>query len=278
MSSKTNAKCYDLEERNYTDGLLSPDVEATYILYLEGSPRYDDINKQLDNFHPTDKVFIVHNQGFKKCDKQLEENNSVYDLIDAYIYALNHAKKNDYENILILEDDFMFDEKIKESKHVEIIKNFLIENKNRNVTYLLGCIPYIQIPLGGYSRVLKSVDTHAVIYNKNSINKLLDNKEKLNDWDIDLAKYTIKYTHNIPLCYQLKTETENYNIWCDKKKGFRKYGCNSVKSVYKTLNLDKSVKSYMFFYNASNILFFIFAISVSIAILFIIFYLKNISL
>ena len=46
MSSKTNAKCYDLEERNYTDGLLSPEVDVTYILYLEGSPRYDDINKQ----------------------------------------------------------------------------------------------------------------------------------------------------------------------------------------------------------------------------------------
>lgn len=278
MSSKTNAKCYDLEERNYTYGLLSPEVEATYILYLEGSPRYDDINKQLDKFHPTDKVFIVHNQGFKKCDKKLIEYNPTNDLIDAYIYALNHAKENNYENILILEDDFIFYEKIKESKHVEIIKNFLIENKNKNVNYLLGCIPYIQIPLGGYSRVLKSIGTHAVIYNKNTINKLLDNKDKLRDWDIDISIYSTKYMHYIPLCYQLITETENYNIWCDKKKGFRKYRCNSVKSVYKTLNLDKSVKSYMFFYNASKILFFIFAISVSIAILFIIFYLKNISL
>jgi len=278
MSSKTNAKCYDLEERNYTDGLLSPEVDVTYILYLEGSPRYDDINKQLDKFHPTDKVFIVHNQGFKKCDKKLIEYNPTNDLIDAYIYALNHAKENNYENILILEDDFIFDEKIKESKHIEIIKNFSIGNKNRNVTYLLGCIPYIQIPLGGYSRVLKSIGTHAVIYNKNTINKLLDNKDKLRDWDIDISIYSTKYMHYIPLCYQLITETENYNIWCDKKKGFRKYRCNSVKSVYKTLNLDKSVKSYMFFYNASKILFFIFAISVSIAILFIIFYLKNISL
>jgi len=278
MSSKTNAKCYDLEERNYTDGLLSPEVDVTYILYLEGSPRYDDINKQLDKFHPTDKVFIVHNQGFKKCDKKLIEYNPTNDLIDAYIYALNHAKENNYENILILEDDFIFYEKIKESKHVEIIKNFLIENKNKNVNYLLGCIPYIQIPLGGYSRVLKSIGTHAVIYNKNTINKLLDNKDKLRDWDIDISIYSTKYMHYIPLCYQLITETENYNIWCDKKKGFRKYRCNSVKSVYKTLNLDKSVKSYMFFYNASKILFFIFAISVSIAILFIIFYLKNISL
>ena len=278
MSSKTNAKCYDLEERNYTDGLLSPEVDVTYILYLEGSPRYDDINKQLDKFHPTDKVFIVHNQGFKKCDKQLKEYKPAIDLIDAYIYALNHANENNYENILILEDDFIFDEKIKESKHIEIIKNFSIGNKNRNVTYLLGCIPYIQIPLGGYSRVLKSIGTHAVIYNKNTINKLLDNKDKLRDWDIDISIYSTKYMHYIPLCYQLITETENYNIWCDKKKGFRKYRCNSVKSVYKTLNLDKSVKSYMFFYNASKILFFIFAISVSIAILFIIFYLKNISL
>jgi hypothetical protein len=275
MSSKTNAKCYDLEERNYTDGLLSPDVEATYILYLEGSPRYDDINKQLDNFHPTDKVFIVHNKGFKKCDKNLKEYNPTNDLIDAYIYALNHAKENNYENILMLEDDFMFNEKIKESKHIEIIKNFLIENKNKNVNYLLGCIPYIQIPLGGYSRVLKSIGTHAVIYNKNTINKLLDNKNKLRDWDIDISIYSTKYMHHIPLCYQLITETENSKIWCEKKNIIKKQACNSVKSVYKTLNLDKSIKSYMFFYNASNILFYIFAISVSIAILFIIFYLKN---
>ena len=268
MSSKTNAKCYDLEERNYTDGLLSPEVDVTYILYLEGSPRYDDINKQLDKFHPTDKVFIVHNQGFKKCDKKLIEYNPTNDLIDAYIYALNHANENNYENILILEDDFIFDEKIKESKHIEIIKNFSIGNKNRNVTYLLGCIPYIQIPLGGYSRVLKSVLTHAVIYNKNTINKLLENKNKLRDWDTDISIYSTKYMHHIPLCYQLITETENS----------KDYRSDCVNNFYKKFILDKSVKSYMFFYNASKILFFIFAISVSIAILFIIFYLKNISL
>ena len=191
---------------------------------------------------------------------------------------MNNAKNNNYKNIIILEDDFMFDPKIKDSKDINIIKNFLNENENKSVKYLLGCIPYIQIPYSNYSRVLKSIGTHAVIYNKKSVNKLLDNKEKLYDWDIDIAKYTTKYMHNYPLCYQLITETENYNTWCGKKKGIRKYGCNSVKSVYKTLNLDKSAKSYMFFYNASNILFFIFAMSVSIAILFFIFYLKNISL
>ena len=267
MSLK-NAKCYEIEERNYNDGLLSPDVDATYILYLEGSPRYDDINKQLEEFHPTNNVFIVHNQGFKKCDKQLEESNSMYDLIDAYIYALNHSKKHNYENILILEDDFIFDEKIKESKHIEIIKNFSIGNKNRNVTYLLGCIPYIQIPLGDYSLVLKSIGAHAVIYNKNTINKLLDNKDKLNDWDIDISKYSTKYMHSVPLCYQLITETENSRIWCNKKKYINKYKCNSAKSMYKTLNLDKSTKSYMFFYNFSKLIYYLFVIVCIITILF----------
>ena len=267
-SVKNNAKCYELEERNYKDGLLSPEVEATYILYLEGSNRYDDINKQLEMFHPTNKVFIVHNNGFKKCDKQLIEYKPAIDLIDAYLYALNNAKNNNYKNIIILEDDFMFDPKIKDSKDINIIKNFLNKNENKSVTYLLGCIPYIQIPSSNYSRVLKGIGTHAVIYNKNSVNKLLDNKEKLYDWDKDVSKYTTKYMHNYPLCYQLITETENSKV----------YRAELANNFYKTLVLDKSVKSYMFFYNASKILFFIFAMSVSIAILFFIFYLKNISL
>jgi hypothetical protein len=64
--------------------------------------------KQLNEYQPTNTVYILFNKGYKKCKKQDFITNPPYDLVDANLNIFKHAKENNYDNILILEDDFIF--------------------------------------------------------------------------------------------------------------------------------------------------------------------------
>ncbi len=66
------------------------------------------------------------------------------DLIDAYKYSMNHAKRNN--TILILEDDFMFNKIVKEHNHRKNIDNFVELHKDSTFVYKIRCLPFVQIP------------------------------------------------------------------------------------------------------------------------------------
>jgi hypothetical protein len=53
--------CYNFEKLNYKSGLLDDNVDATYIIHLEGNGRYDNILKQLQIYTPTSNIFILLN-------------------------------------------------------------------------------------------------------------------------------------------------------------------------------------------------------------------------
>jgi len=141
-------------------------------------------------------------------------NNSVLDIIDANIEIFKHAKKINYNNILILEDDFIFSNKIKNKDNQTNINKIINNLKNKNFIYLLGCFPLILIPFDMNNSRTFSRGTHAVIYSKKNRNNTLNiPQEKITDWDIFNDNITYKYTYNIPLCYQLVTETQNSKNW-----------------------------------------------------------------
>ena len=121
-----NEHCYRFERIYFENGILQEQVDATYIIHLEGNGRYDDIQKQLHKFHPTNVVYIVFNKGFKSCKKVAHIDKPPLDLVDAFLQTFNHAKKHSYKNILVLEDDFIFDDKIKETQNKE--KNYIQTN------------------------------------------------------------------------------------------------------------------------------------------------------
>ena len=80
------------------------------------------------------------------------------------------------------------------------------------------------------------------------------------------------YMYNIPLCYQLFTETDNSNNWSKdiyNNSNIILYNLTIIaKKIFKILNLDvKFEPGYSFFYNTSLILFYL-----SIVIIFIIIY------
>ncbi len=63
-----NSNCYTFKKIIY-DNVLLDNVEATYIIHLKDNGRLEDIQKQLKEYQPTKIVYIVFNEGFKKCKK-----------------------------------------------------------------------------------------------------------------------------------------------------------------------------------------------------------------
>jgi len=206
---------YRFEERNYNDPIFK-NVDATYIIHLEGNGRLPHIESQLQEFHPTEKVYILYNKGYKKSIKKKHIDTPTKDLIDAFYTIFLDSREKKYNSILILEDDFIFDEKIKTKKHHTSIDKF-IQNKNSIFIYYLGAITWLQTYFNqNHSRIIFSTGTHACIYSKKCIDYFLDNEEQnsINDWDIYLNfNFANRFKYYTPLCYQTFPVTENSQYW-----------------------------------------------------------------
>jgi len=116
MNTDFNTHCYTFKKITYTEGFLDKSVDATYIIHLKDNGREEHIYKQLKEYQPTKVVYIAYNLGFKNCSKKLIEQISYQDLSDAFMQCFKHANENDYDNVLILEDDFIFSHEIKKKR------------------------------------------------------------------------------------------------------------------------------------------------------------------
>jgi len=121
MNVNHNTKCYTFKKIIYTEGFLDDSVDATYIIHLKDNGRLEHVYEQLKIYHPTKIVYIVFNEGFKICKKQNYITDTAEDLVDANIQNFRHANNNNYKNILVLEDDFIFSEKKKSSSRIKIL-------------------------------------------------------------------------------------------------------------------------------------------------------------
>lgn len=213
MNYNKNRSCYKFQEIQFNNGVLT-NVDATYIIHLENNGRYKNIEEQLKQYHPSDRVFIVVNEGYKKCNKLLPENNSTYDLIDAYLNVMQHSIEHDYKNILVLEDDFQFSNQFLEKTHSSSVDQFIKTNEDTDFIYFLGAIPILKIPILKHHRNIASLGTHAVIYSSKMQHSLIKNRENARDWDLYLIRFNDKrYMYYMPLCYQTFPDTENSQCW-----------------------------------------------------------------
>ena len=118
--------CYKKKIINYKNGVLDTFVDVTYVITMENNiERHKKVMEQLEKYKPTKKIIIIYNKGFKKCEKKIcydknkkcqKVNISYEDLSHANNYIYSDALKNQYNNILLLEDDFIMSEKIKDKK------------------------------------------------------------------------------------------------------------------------------------------------------------------
>ena len=208
--------CYLFKEYIYDDPILS-NVDATYIIHLEGNGRLQNIEDQLEKYHPSKKVYILFNKGYKKCKKEEYIDSPSKDLIDAFYTIFKDANNKQYNNIIILEDDFIFDNKINDKNHRQNIDDFLADNHSDTFVYYLGAITYLQSGLNETNhRLYFSTGTHACIYSKKCIDYFLDkvDQKSITDWDVFLNFGSIpRYKYHTPVCYQTFPDTDNSRGW-----------------------------------------------------------------
>ena len=239
MDINYNTHCYDIKKNTYKKGILDNSVDATYIIHLKDNGRFEHIQEQLKEYQPTKNVYIVYNKGFKKCQKKLIEQISYQDLSDAFLQCFKHANENNYNNVLILEDDFIFSPNIKKSENINSINDFLNKKKNEEFIYYLGCNPILIIPCSSdlkHYKSFKSCSTHAIVYSKKARTKTLN--LNLKHWDVIIENgINNRYLYHTPVCYQTYPDTENKASWSEKDNAIIGYLKNKVITV---LNLDKS--------------------------------------
>jgi hypothetical protein len=263
---KETEACYTFEKLNYESGLLDTNVDVTYIIHLENSGRYDNIIKQLEKYKPTKTIYILLNKGYKKCNK-IGIKTSYADLTDSYLQIFKHAQKQNFGNILILEDDFIFNEKIKEKEHITNINNFLEKKSGDNFIYFLGAIPWLLIPYDSYNyRCMFSTGTHSIIYSKSHRDDFLENFNKkmlVTDWDVNYhINLTSRFIYYTPLCYQIFGDTEN-----SKSSRFQNKYLSLISDIFmyfnyniifRILGMDKNPEpGYSILYFYSKFIFYI---------------------
>ena len=265
-------ECYKFKDIVYEEGLFDKCIDATYIIFLEGNEeRKSNIKTQLEKNQPSKNIHILINKGFRNCKKELKEQLPRYDLIDCFMKVFKDSQMKGYNNILVLEDDFHFSEKIHEKPIIDSINEFIYScsERNRDFIYLLGCVPYLQYPsLFSNNRVvLLHTGCHACIYSNKFIQNILNtDQNNIDDWDLYInfnCIHTSHFMYKEPLCYQLFYETDNYNSWIDSYNF--KY---IIMCVFKYLNMHKSAEpGFSYFYSFSFYMYYFLIIILSIIVI-----------
>ena len=172
-----NNPCYYFKELNFNQGIFDDICDGCYVILLENSNREKMLYEQLNKYKPHKKIIIQYNKGFKKCNKLLYKQTTIYDINDAYYQIFKDSEFKNFKNILILEDDIIFDNKIKDKNIINDIKN-LYKKYNIDI-FNLGPFNYILNPFFliknrfNCKKLLQASGVHAVIYNNKFKNKFI---------------------------------------------------------------------------------------------------------
>lgn len=166
-------------------------VDATYILHLEGNGRIDHIHEQLKTYHPSKKVYLVYNKGYKECEKNLEIQSSGHDIVHANITVFEHAHQ--YKHVLVLEDEFL--------------------KKDSTFVYQLGGAPAFAVPIDMHHYIILAGTAHSNVYSYLSRKHIIKDYKITRRIDNYVYKFLPMYMYHKPLCYQTFPMTENRKVW-----------------------------------------------------------------
>ena len=214
--------CYRYEYYNFSNGKFDDIIDCTYILLMENSPRERSILETVSKYTLTSKCIIQYNKGYKKCKKDLEKQLPNHDLVHSLQTVFKHAIKSDYQRILVLEDDCMFDERINDPKVIRDISTFI--HNNDPEIYSLGTHSHFSFPweilFSNNQRLLFTNLAHAIIYNIKYMKEKCDTKFLFNHTDNELIRHWDKFTYYKPLAYQTFPDTDNSSAWIFNSKPF----------------------------------------------------------
>jgi hypothetical protein len=259
----------------FDKGMFDEYIDMAYVLTMENSTREADYLYQLNKYKPLSKVIIQYNKGYKLCKKNIFEQTSMADINHAYLNVFLDAKKKKYSNILIFEDDFIFDDISQDSykKHISRIGNFITNNKYH--VYNLGPCGSINIPSIINIRLLFMAMAHACIYSSLYIDYYIENYKNMKlTYDIYWNNVCIiKYQYYIPICFQkhsiyTQNTQELYSKYFKNEK-IKKFFLNlaNLFTIYTKIDTYPS-KAYKSIYIVS----YIFSYLLLFFIIFIIYY------
>ena len=196
-------------------------IDMVYIMTLESSKeRHKNIFTQINNYNIASNISIIYNKGYRNSNKVLPgiDNNppikvekSYQDLTHMVQYVYKDALKNNYDTILILEDDFIINEEIINEEVKQNIKNIIKFKKNSELLLKLGCIPFLSFKYNNnFKNVVWSAGNHAIIYNKNAIKKATKIIKYDYDENMNSVFFCDQLMYSSPLVYATWPETENY--------------------------------------------------------------------
>lgn len=249
-----NSHCYYYKYIKQKNGLFENIVDVVFILLMEGSKRENNVYLQLNKHNLHSNIIIQFNKGFKHCKKNLNKQLTVYDLVDAYKQIFIQCRQNNYNNVLILEDDFIITENIQNKEYLNNIKTFI--NKNNYDLLNLGGLTSFHFKCNNFiNRFISGCYIQAVIYNKSYYDKFLNSNLR----DADQLLYEVnkikKYNVNIPIIIQPLPLTDNRKNWrFDILRIPEKLFNIDWNKNYKGKEL-KYWKKYYFFYNTISLSF-----------------------
>jgi len=210
-----NDLCYNYEKiKNFNEPIFKS-VDSCYVIILNNSKYEDRVRNQLKEYCLCKNMLLQWNKGFKNCTKIIPRQITISDLTDSFLTILHNAIINDYNNILILEEDFIINKRIREEKVKNDLNNFII-NYNPDIL-LLGSILWESTGnYNGFVKVGIKTGTHAIIINRETINKLyyqIKNSEDVTDIDILTNNLKNKFAYKIPVIIQVFSSTENQKNW-----------------------------------------------------------------
>jgi hypothetical protein len=209
-----NNESYRFEELEFENGMFDSCVDMTYVLTLEDSIRRNSYMEQLQTHLPSSIVKIQHNKGYKNCDKLLKNQDSSSDLNDAYRNVFMDAISNNYDSILLFEDNFFFGDNYTKGD-INNICYFI--NENRPDIYHLGPLNHISFfSTTLHLWVLNMALSHATIVNRHFmelyIEDVCNNKVDLYDHHWNDLRFQ-KYSYYKPICFQLLPDTKDQSLW-----------------------------------------------------------------
>lgn len=252
------------------EGLFDSSVDATYVITLESNGRYERVKEQLQKYHPTSTLYIMTNRGYKRCKKNLKREIPRYDLTDAFINVCKHANEQGYRNVLILEDDFIFSDRVFDPATRTRVNSFIKARTDTDFIYLLGCLPHVQAPYDQYHNIPISTGMHAVVYSRKARDRSIHDyaTTTIDDWDDYNNWRRNRYTYYEPLVYQTFPLTDNRKQWAapdfllafadfwirfhrldrDVEPGYSRFYAWSKFNFYLIIAIALTLASLLFFY------------------------------
>lgn len=217
-----SSQCYSFEAITLATGMFDSCADAAYVLCMRN--RYEEAKRKLREWKPSSRCFLLLNEGYARCGKNLQIENSLCDICDAYAAIFADAKSRALGNVLVLEDDFFFDPEDRERLPLMIgdVAAFLTKRPDFDC-YNVGRAVYLGYPATfdlKHHRAVYMGTSHAVVYSRSFRDKYIDAYESdplqicKAGFDFWWNKMCFKnYVYVTSFCYQLFLPTENRRQW-----------------------------------------------------------------